>query len=337
MLRFIIVTLALSSAVLRAGESDLDYLEKARESIVYEPDMLGLHPSFSRPVDFEQTKLEIDVERVQKLASSSKDDRVRYLACDVLAAVKEPSQLDFFISLADRKDEPIFWSNLSGLIATQVRTPADEKKVARFFKDDKLLPDIVWAARNTSDSELLKRILDPKPIQFKPVGINHLGNFMPSRIRDFLYYRLHHKIPTDPKLVEPVLKAICVRKHSGGGDGYHAAIIASRFGFPWAVQWFVNLLQQKPEQAPSQMKELGERSGLNMANEAIVCIQNLVKQDFGASKAKELIDPSSRIEEERAAVEGANQKHRPEIEAAINKCLAWWEQNSKDPRYQLKE
>jgi hypothetical protein len=291
----LIVSLLLISRHLPAADSkdDPDYLyvRQLYEKIQWKDEM----------PDLEETNIQVDIPRAQRLAADYGKRRTQHLAWFVLAAVKEPSQLDFLVRTALKKEDFMnCWTGqgqLSRAIAALVRTPDDEKKLAPLLEKEKAFPGLIWALRNTNDPKMLKRVLDPK----------HDEDAMAAyAVVEFMSYRLEKKLPLEAKDAEAFLKACAYTKRKGiGSEKYIAAKIAGGFGFPWAVKALMDNIFWL------EKLEIREFDSRHQNRDALLLIEKISGESFGAAATKD----------------------GEPVTVPLRKCIAWWETHSKDAKY----
>ena len=280
--------LILLAKVTGGEQNDAEYLAKLESQIVFKDGV-------PNP---EESRLEVDLKRVRAIALDEKNERLQVLAWDVLAAIKDPSQLDFLLDIAATRKTNDNWFNLSSAIRPQVRSPEDEIKLKPFLGSQERIGDLIPALFNTKNSELINMILNPK---------NGNSGFSVPAVNEFIEYRLKNNLELDPKLIEPFLVAACSKPVS---DQNASIVLGARLGFSWAVGCLMDLIitAHKGKPASKAKKEEAEEKRIASVNRNLILLQKLCGQDFGAGMGKSTA----------------------EVENAFSKCLLWWGSHKND-------
>ncbi|HOX06167.1 MAG TPA: hypothetical protein PK280_07180 [Planctomycetota bacterium] len=259
----------------------------------------------------EKTLPALDVELLRRVASAPKSGLLQTKAWTVLGQAGRPDQLAFFVELAKTRNGTELWGNLSMEIVRLVETPADEKVIRPLLDNEKLFPALMKALVRTNDDELLKRIFAEKNAETDALG---------GRVMNFAQERRRLGFPIDPLMAEPFCKAWVARIYKMRANFPREALLTADLGYAWSARLLMDVIKSRPSPQPvapgremtPQDIEHAQKAHRETLALALVALQKLVKQDFGADAAK-----------------------KPEefVEAAAVKAKAWWSENSKDPRY----
>jgi hypothetical protein len=261
--------------------------------------------------DLEETNLKVDIRRVQQIAKNNKD--LQWDALVVLCAVKEPSQLEFLVSILASPENRAFYSGPSGIahyLAAQVRSEDDIEKMKSLLNNESLLPPLLLAIRKTTNAELVKKALNPTFADNTSSALD---------VTDFITYRLENKLPIQAKPeLEAFLRRSCSRKGWSDSGSWHSARIASTLRYAWVCEWMINAMCDLQKRPPRP----DDAARWNFINETIVLLAEVSGQDFGRTH----------IPPENAK---ADEQTKKDVAAAVEKCLDWWKTASADPKYRL--
>ena len=285
--------LILLAKVTGGEQNDAEYLAKLESQIVFKD-------GIPNP---EESRLEVDLKRVRTIAVDEGKSRLQVLAWRVLAAIKDPSQIDFLLAIAANRKTNDNWYNLASAIRPQVRNPEDEIKLKPFLESQERIGDLIPSLFNTKNTELIKMILNPT---------NGNSNFVVPYVNEFIEHRLKNNLELDPKLVEPFLRAACSKPVS---DQNVSIALSARLGFPWAVGCLVDLIitAHKGKPVSKAKKEEAEEKRIALVCRSLILLQGLCGQDFGAGLGKSA----------------------SEVEKAYSKCLQWWDSHKADSKYDI--
>ncbi len=251
----------------------------------------------------EESRLEVDLKRVRAIAVDETNTRLQVLAWRVLAAIKDPSQLDFLLDIAATRKTNDYWFNLAGAIRAQVRGPMDEIKLKPLLKDSNRVGELLLVLVDTKNIEILALIFDPK---------NGTSEFAVPTINEFIECRLRKQLEIDLKIVEPFLKVSCQTQVSGQK---RSILNAARLRFPWAASALIGLMIEdhkvKPE-SKAEREDL-EKERISCVARDLKLFQGLCVQDFGDGLGKSTA----------------------EVENAYAKCVQWWDSHKADPKYNI--